>query len=166
MIQRMLLVLAGIGLSLSLAAAQPEPAPAPQAGPPGPGLGKMHRQMMAKLNLTDQQKTQVEKLRADFEKKSIDTQAKIRTLQVDLRTAALADNPDKGAIQKIVGSISDLQNRQKMELIDHLFAVRSVLTPEQQKVWKSELMQIGAGMREGGPMRMRQGAKMQRHPDR
>jgi Spy/CpxP family protein refolding chaperone len=142
-----------LGLSLSIAAAQPGSSGGPEGRHPGPGMGQhsIHEHMMQKLNLTDQQREQVEKLRAAFEKKEIAAQAKIRSLRVDLKQAAVADNPDRAAIEKIVGSISDQQHQAKMDLIDHLFAVRAILTPEQQKVWKSELLRMG--MESGRRMR-------------
>ena len=102
-----------------------------------------HHQMLEKLHLTDQQKQDIGKLRADFEKKMIAQRASIQSLRVDLRTAIAADNPDRAVIEKIARSISDIQAQGKMNLIDHLFAVRALLTPDQQKVWKGELVQLG-----------------------
>lgn len=151
MARRFLFLLAAFGITISLAAAQPDhttehkasPGGGPERGWPGGG----HARMMQKLNLTDQQKEQLEKLHAAFQKKEINTQAKIRSLRVDLRQAAMAESPDRSAIEKTVGGISDLQRQSKMDLIDHLFSVRALLTPEQQKLWKSEMMNIGMGVR-------------------
>lgn len=151
MARRFLFLLAAFGITVSLAAAQPEhmtehkssPGGGPERGWPGGG----HARMMQKLNLTDQQKDQLEKLHAAFQKKEINTQAKIRSLRVDLRQAAMAENPDRGAIEKIVSGISDVQRQSKMDLIDHLFSVRALLTPEQQKLWKMEMMSVGMGVR-------------------
>ena len=147
MVRHIVILLACTVLSLSAAAAQP--ASRPGERPERPGMGMMHARMMQDLKLSDQQKEQMQKLHADFQKKQIATRAKIQTLRVDLRSTAMADNPDRGAIEKIVSNISDLQKQQKMDRIDHLFAVRSILTPDQIKIFKSHMMQIGGGMRDG-----------------
>ncbi|MGA9118750.1 MAG: Spy/CpxP family protein refolding chaperone [Bacteroidota bacterium] len=139
-----------LALSLGATAALAQPAPAPRA----PMHPQMHQQMMAKLNLTDAQKEQMAKLRAEFQKKMIAQRAKIQSLRVDLRTEIGADNPDRAAIEKTTKNISELQAQGKMDLIDHLFAVRSILTPEQQKTFKAHLMSLAGEMRERAMGRM------------
>lgn len=154
MIRSMVLAIMGGMLCLSVASAQPD-ADAPHArGPMG------HGKMMERLKLTDAQKTDMEKLRAEFEKKSIATQANIRTLRVDLRQFAMAEEPDRAAIERTVQNISKLQLQEKMDLIDHLFSVRKILTPEQRKIWKHGLMRMaaeGRGRFRDGMMNMRMG---------
>jgi Spy/CpxP family protein refolding chaperone len=127
--------------------AQPEPAPRAPMHP------QMHWQMMAKLKLTDQQKQEMAKLRDEFQKKMIAQRARIQSLRVDLRSEIAADTPDRAAIEKTTKGISDLQAQEKMDLIDHLFAVRSMLTPDQQKIFKQEMMDRMSEMR--GQMRGR-----------
>lgn len=150
----------GLALVAATGFAQPDP------GDKGPAGQNMRRQMVERLNLTDQQKQEIGKLRAEFQKTMIANRAKVQSLRVDLRTEIAADNPDRGAIEKTTQAISSVQAQMKMDLIGHLFAVRALLTPDQQKIFKNELMQIGGRMhqmvrnRMMGGMGARMGGRM------
>ncbi len=155
--QRIVVIVLGLALVAGAAYAQPAPGGRGQAGP------GVHRAMMDRLNLTDQQKQEIGKLRAEFQKTMIAQRAKVQSLRVDLRTEIAADAPERAAIEKTTQAISGIQAQMKMDLINHLFSVRAQLTPEQQKIWKSELMQIGGRMRQmarGGMMGARMGMRM------
>ncbi len=92
--------------------------------------------MKERLNLTDQQQAQLRDLQFQFRKKQIQLRAKIQLARLETRELFSADKPDRSAIEKNVKAISDLQYQQKLDRIDHLFAVRNILTPEQLKIWK------------------------------
>jgi nickel and cobalt resistance protein CnrR len=120
----------------------------------------MHGKMMEALNLTDQQKGQMEKLRTELEKKQVAVQGKIAVLRVDLKELFQAENPDRSAIEKKMKEVSDLQHQLKINGLDHLFAVKGILTPDQQKIWKKHLLEMGEermgmGMERGGRMMKR-----------
>lgn len=95
--------------------------------------------IMEKLNLTDSQKKDVEKINTDLAKKRVDQQAKIKTASIDLRELMKAESPDKTAIEKKIGEIADLQARNRILGVDYWFAVNKLLTPDQQKTWKNML---------------------------
>ncbi len=97
------------------------------------------RGIMQKLNLTDSQKKDVEKLNSELAKQRVDQQARIKTAAIDLRELMRADQPDKGAIEKKIGEIANLQAQNRMLGVDHWFAVNKLLTPDQQKIWKETL---------------------------
>ena len=103
--------------------------------------------MMQKLNLTEAQQTQVNKLRVDFQKKQIQSQAKIRLARLDLSQLLQADKPDRGAIEKGIRDVSSIETEAKLARLDHMLAVRALLTPEQQKIWKEEMMDRRGSMR-------------------
>ena len=155
-----------------------------------PGNGRMiirkrvdtHESMMEKLKLSDQQQAQMRKLRLEFAKKEVQLHAKIQLARLDMRDLIGADQPDRSAIEKQVKEISDLQYQQKLDLIDHLFAVKAILTPDQVKIWKEQLKErhgmfreqrmgtrrrqgmMGEGMM-GGGMMMGQGMQQPGSPD-
>lgn len=147
MTHRLPVVVLALLLGGATAIAQPGPGQAAHK-PAGPA---MRHQLMERLNLTDQQKEQIAKLRADFQKKMIAQRAKVQSLRVDMRTEIGSDDPDRATIEKISRNINDVQGQMKLDRIDHLFAVKAVLTPEQQKTFKNEMMQLGgrAGSRVG-----------------
>ncbi len=104
--------------------------------------------LMDDLKLTAQQEQQLQKLRLEKQKKQIQIYSQIRVLQLDMKGQFQEEKPDRAAIDKIQKNISDLQYQAKQARTDHWFAVLSILTPEQQKVWKRHAPMWGE---RGGP---------------
>ena len=125
---------------------------------PGDGKEPMHgrQNIMAKLNLTDDQQSQMHKLRIDLQKKQATVQSKIRLARLDIEELFMAATPDKGAIEKKMKEVSDLQYQEKLNGLDHMFAVKAILTPEQQKLWKDHMREGGPEVRERFMERMRE----------
>lgn len=150
-------IVAGI-LSLTLAMAQQGP------GPGGP-MGSMDE-----LNLSDQQKKQVEQIHDEAMRQGIDRRAEIAKAQVDLRQLVRADKPDQSAIDKKLKEITTLRSAAQSHRLTAWFSINKLLTAEQQQVWKKHLerrleMPGRMGMRGGmrGHMRERMhGRGMQR----
>jgi len=130
---------------VAVAGAQPEPAPQAPKRP----MRQMREEMREQLNLNDQQQEQMQKLRSQFEKNQEQLASKVRLSRIDLRDLVRAEKPDRAAIEKTIKGISELQLQQKMNLVDHLFAVQQILTPEQQKIWKKHLAGMAMEFREG-----------------
>ena len=108
-------------------------------------MGKgMHESFFERLNLSDQQETQLRKLRIQTQKNRVQIHSKIHVARLDMKELFLAETPDRAAIEKIVKTISDLQHQAKVNHIDHLFDVYEILTPEQRKVWKKHMGEGGA----------------------
>ncbi len=124
--------------------------------------------MAEKLNLSEKQQSQMDKLRIDKQKKQVALQGKIRLLRVEIQELYLPENPDRNAIEKKMKEVSDLQHQAKVAALDHMFAVRTILTPEQQKLWKQHVRKTGPGKHQGmmmggeGRMMQRQGGIMNR----
>ncbi len=108
-------------------------------GPERSHADRPNGRLVEKLNLTDTQKTDFEKLNADFAKQRVEQQAKIKIAAIDLHALMKADSPDRSAIEKKVKEISDLQAHNRMFGVDHWFSVNTILNPDQQKIWKSVL---------------------------
>lgn len=107
-----------------------------QAGQgPRQRLMQMRERGAERLNLTDEQKKEMQKFQIDLQKKNIPIQSQIRLAKLDIREQMIADKPDKAKIEKLMKQVSDLQLQVKMNGLDHMFAVRNILTPEQLKDW-------------------------------
>jgi len=136
-------------LGAALASAQPDTGTMRRHEPM-----QMRQQFVERLGLSDQQMEQVRKLRVEHEKEMTDLHAKIRIARLDLKELLIADKPDRGAIEKKISAISDLEKSGKLKMLDHMFAVRSLLTPEQQKIWKNHMGRFGeeprGSMQRGG----------------
>jgi Spy/CpxP family protein refolding chaperone len=109
--------------------------------------------LIGKLNLTDEQKKDVEKIHFDAEKQSIALRAKLATMRLELRQILMAEAPDKSAIEKKMNDIADQGVQLRMVKVNSWFAVNKLLNADQQKEWKKVLVK--------GPDMMRK--KMMRH---
>ena len=118
-----------------------------------PDDAKQIHKFMGKLNLTDEQKKDVEAIHFDAEKQTIAQRAKVATARVELQQLLKADAPDKSAIEKKINDIAELKVQMHMIKINSWFAINNLLTPEQKKTWKKAL--------EYGPVLQRH--KMMRH---
>ena len=127
----------------TIALSQPDPADHPT---PPPQRGR--REFMEKLGLSDKQKADIAGLRTEMEKSMVGIQAKIKLARIDMKALAAAESPDKTSIEGKLKEINDLQYQEKKEAVDHLFAVYALLTPEQKKTFKNQMMArlSGGGM--------------------
>jgi len=111
-----------------------------------PAGGKDYGKILKKLNLTAEQKKDADRIKVDLDKQLITQKAKIETARLELREICMADSPDKSDIEKKISDIADLEAQAHMIRVDSWFAINTILTPEQQKVWKKVLVE-GPAMR-------------------
>jgi Spy/CpxP family protein refolding chaperone len=106
---------------------------------------------MEKMGLNEKQKTDIAGLRTEMEKSMVAIQAKIKIARIDMRNMVGAASPDKASIEGKMKEVNDLQFQAKKLTVDHLFAVYALLTPEQQKMFKDQMMKrLSGGMRRMG----------------
>ena len=160
MVRNMLLWTA-VAFMAAGAVAQPGP-----GGEAGAGM-KQRRAFFVeradKLNLTDQQKKEMQNLRIELQRKNIPLQSQVRLARLEIQQLMAAEKPEKGKIEKWMKEVSDLQLQMKLNGVNHMFAVRAILTPEQLKEWKDGRhsgMGMGRDMRPGTGMRGRVNAPM------
>jgi len=153
----------------TLAFAQPETGlnmGIPIAGPGGEGpLMHGRKELMSKLKLTEDQQAQMQKMRIDLQKKQTALQAKIRIARLEMEELFGAATLDRAAIEKKMKEVSELQYQEKLNGLDHLFSVKAILSPEQQKIWKDHIKQAGPEIHERMMDRM-MGRRMDRRMDR
>ena len=118
--------------------AQPERGPRP----PG-GMHEGRGELMKTLNLTEQQESQIKKLHMELERSQAQIQSKIRMARLDLKEMYLSDKPDRSAIEKSMKEVSDLQHQMKIAFVGFWFSLNGLLNPDQQKLWKHRLGQLG-----------------------
>ena len=122
-------------------------------GQPNPQRGERERTrqrlepLAERLNLSDEQKTQMHQIRIAHQKQQVQREAKVKLARIELKELMAADDPNRSAIEKKTKEISDLQYQAKLEMIDHLFKVRSILTPEQREIFKGHMLRGGRGGR-------------------
>jgi Spy/CpxP family protein refolding chaperone len=116
----------------------------------GAGMGQMDGmgRIMSLPGLTDQQRSQIQKIQDELVKKHLATRSKIVEEQFRLRDLSAADKPDAAAIGAAYKNIFDLQRQMIEATIDSRNRMYELLTPEQREALK--LRQRMGGMGLGG----------------
>jgi Spy/CpxP family protein refolding chaperone len=121
----------------------------------GPGHGGQGRGLAA-LNLTAQQRQQIDQLREVAAKQSEPLRAQMAQKRDELRVLWRVDQPDKNAIKQKQAEMDGLRVQQHAIWTDFRFQVHGVLTPEQRSKWADwggpgMGRGHGRGFKHGGP---------------
>lgn len=103
--------------------------------------------LMQVLTLGSEQRARIMELRGSFLADREAARHRTSALRAELATLLTADRPDEAAIDAVIGRISASQTALQHRVVDHVLAVRGVLTPEQRPRFE-ELMrkQLTAGV--------------------
>ena len=124
--------------------------------------GDMRDLPLKKLNLTDDQKTQLKKVHFDVEKREIELKAKVELSRLELRNLLMADAPDQSGLKKKIEEVAMNESALHINKLNGWFEANKLMTPEQQKIWLGVLRQqekAQAHMKE-----MRRGSNMPSGP--
>ncbi len=108
-----------------------------------------------KLNLSEDQQKQFDKMQSDMQKKQIDLRSKIQSLHIDIKDIFKDDDPDKGKIESKLNEITKLQTEIRKNHLDFWFGVYKILKPDQRKVWKEHRIMFGDGIGQRGGLGMK-----------
>ncbi|MDD5765384.1 MAG: hypothetical protein PHW79_03890 [Candidatus Marinimicrobia bacterium] len=103
------------------------------------------------LNLTDQQKSDIEKLKIDQQKEMVMIKAEVEKENLELLKLYKDDNPAKEKIKVQLDKISKIELKIDQLHVDHQFAIMDKLTSDQKKIFIKHMEPKGCGMR--GEMR-------------
>jgi Spy/CpxP family protein refolding chaperone len=122
-------------------------APRHQMMKPG-ARGAMFMQMADKLDLTDDQKAKMEKVRTDFQLMMVDQQAKIRKAQIQLRVLMHDEKAAVTAVEAQIDQVAKWRAEGAKLRYRHHAEMQSVLTDKQKEMLK-ELRKERPGERHG-----------------
>jgi Spy/CpxP family protein refolding chaperone len=123
----------------------------PQNGPRHRMLREHEPGMYARLELTDAQKEQIEKLRTEHAKKVLPLRNELGELRAELRTLSTVDKVNMNDIDKKIDEMGKVQTELMKERAAHRQQIRSLLTDEQRVKFDSH---FGHGLKGRGGMRM------------
>ncbi len=83
-------------------------------------------------DLTEEQQAQIDELKTALEKEMLPMRTKLEVKQAELQELLVADNPNKGAIDRKIDEISSLRTQMQKKRIDNRLKTRVLLTPEQR----------------------------------
>jgi Spy/CpxP family protein refolding chaperone len=121
----------------------------------GPGGDRdYHRdKIFKKLNLSEEQKTKVEALISENQKAIRPLREKMFDKSVELRRLWLQANPDKDKITAAQKELRTLRDKKEDKATALRFAIRKVLTPEQNEKMANSHWDRGSGFGPRGGMR-------------
>ncbi len=156
-----LLLLLVTGLA-SLAAAQPGAfrGDVPPPGRPGPGFGPCgsfgpgqgagQAFLLDRLDLSDEQRQQIDTLREKGRREALALRKQLLRLRNELHGEMLQDTPDADKVTRLARKIGDVKTQLRVHRLEQRLAVRKLLTPEQRD--ELLLMLARHGRRGGGAM--------------
>jgi len=135
--KRNLLVLIGLMIITSYGFAQ-------KFDDPGQGGHEAKHQpgQMMKLEMLDlspEQREEIENSRYEVEKKVIPLRAEIQLKHLDMQKEMKADNPNRSKLMTTIKQMSDLQLKTKQLMLDQKLKIHSILTPEQREQLKKPM---------------------------
>lgn len=114
---------------------------------------KLHKYLNKKtefienLNLTKEQKNQIDKFRLEHRKAVIDLKAEISKNRLQIEELLKEQNIDESKIRSLVNKNSDLQAKLKESALNMWFKSYSVLDDKQKEQWKENTPMPGGGGR-------------------
>jgi Spy/CpxP family protein refolding chaperone len=92
--------------------------------------------LFKELNLTDQQKDEIAKLRSEHQKQAIDLKADIQKLRIEIKDQLREKNLNEDKILSITKKISDLQAQLKESAVKTWLDSYKLLDEKQKETWK------------------------------
>ncbi|MCL6480616.1 MAG: Spy/CpxP family protein refolding chaperone [Firmicutes bacterium] len=103
----------------------------------GLGLGPIgiprNPALRQQLGITEDQAAKIDSAQLEFAKQEIQRRAALRTKRLELAALLRAENTDRGAIERKLREINELELQTRLAQFDHSLAVRNLLTAEQRE---------------------------------
>ena len=117
----------------------------------GPNCPKENKQgcIYTIPDLSDTQKTEIEKLKVAHMKNMQNLQNQIGEKEAKLKTLETSDNPDMKAINGLVEEIGSIKTDILKERVNHRLNVRKLLTEEQKVYFDAHYMKRDGCMKKG-----------------
>jgi Spy/CpxP family protein refolding chaperone len=130
----MLCLLSSLCLLTAVTAAEKpsNPGPAPALEPRAERREEFSR-ILKELNLTEDQKQAMKKIRSEAEKEKIRLKGEIQTIEIDIRDEITNLAADEAKVVKMTEKIGELRTKMEVAKAHTLFKVRAVLNKEQQQ---------------------------------
>ncbi len=156
-------IIAALFLATALFAQPPAPAPTPKGtAPVMPGP-----RMYAALNLTDQQRAQIDDLHLALQKKMIALRADLQKLNAEYKLMLIDPKVSEKGLKAQLQKIANVRLQMALERAKNVRKIRSLLNAEQQKRFDAFVLSKKRGRRPHGHKKMmpaRPGQRMHRMP--
>ena len=103
--------------------------------------------IFSKVNLNADQRARISSLRSEIVAHRDESERRLKALRGELASEIAREPEDRSAVDSTLRQIADSQARFQVAVVDHVLAVRAVLTPEQRSAFEGIIahhMQAGA----------------------
>lgn len=100
-----------------------------------------------KNTLANGQKAEIERIQLGFIKEINILEARLDIKRAEVRDLLLMDNPDTAAIDRKINEEMKLEKEIAHKEINHILAIRKILTPEQRISLDAEILSSGRALR-------------------
>ncbi|MCU7492182.1 MAG: Spy/CpxP family protein refolding chaperone [Bacteroidota bacterium] len=117
----------------------------------GKGQGKMpgRQKMLQELNLSQDQKDQIQKLRTEHQKQMVDYRSDIAKTRLDIKNLFTSNNPDEDKILDLTKKVSGIQADMKASSIKNWFQIYNLLNDQQKETFRKMAPMLRERMGEG-----------------
>ncbi len=102
--------------------------------------GFRHEFGMAGLNLTEEQKAKMADLRLALQKELLPLRTELQGKTAELQLLKTESAPNLNKIDQVIDQIEKIRSKIQKARVRHQMAIRNILTPEQQKLWDSRML--------------------------
>ena len=115
----------------------------------GPLCGKLvkHPELDGELEISADQREQLEKLYEDTEKEMIEARAELEIKHLEMERLMRSQEPDMREIRKLVGEMGDARSALMLAGIEREVRTKRILGREQMKRARNAMMRMGRGRR-------------------
>jgi len=115
----------------------------------GPLCGTLvkHPELDGKLEISADQREQLEKLYEDTEKEIIEAGAELEIKRLEMERLMRSDDPDMREVRKLVGEMGDARSAMMLAGIEREIRTKRILGREQIKRARHAMMRMGSGRR-------------------
>ncbi|HEX2865993.1 MAG TPA: Spy/CpxP family protein refolding chaperone [Ignavibacteriales bacterium] len=117
----------------------------------GKGQGKFpgRQKFLQELNLTQDQKDQIQKLRTEHQKQMVDLRSEIAKTRIDIKSQFTGNNPDESKILDLTKKVSGIQADMKASAIKNWFQIYNLLNDQQKATFRKMAPMLHEGMGKG-----------------
>ena len=105
--------------------------------------GNIKKQFMKELNLTDEQKGQIDAIRYGEEKATLDMRNEIEKNRLEIRHMITTNNIDAALLESLTKKNSEIQTELKQLLVKNWLAIYNLLDDNQKSIWTEKFDELG-----------------------
>ncbi|MCU7495094.1 MAG: periplasmic heavy metal sensor [Ignavibacteria bacterium] len=126
----------------------------------GQGKFQGRQKMLQELNLTQDQKDQIAKLRLEHQKQMIDYRSDVAKTRLEIKNLFLNKDVNENKVLDLTKKVSDMQADMKASSIKHWFQIYSLLNDQQKETFRKTAPMLNGQRRGEGMKGMRRGRGM------